>query len=880
MRIQTSARLSFRRAFIVFVGIVAAFVFEGCGAPHLVSLSVAPGRTSIALGETAKFSVAATYSDGTTEDVTGSATWSTLNSSIATVNAGGVASPVAVGTATIVANALGKSGTASLVVSKATLKGIAVSSPAAPIALGQSAQLQAQGTYSDNSVADITDLVSWSAAQPSVATITATGLAVSKSVGTTQVTASLNSVNASGQITVSTAVLASIAVGSKDASVPLGASEQFRAIGTNTDGTTTDLTTTASWTSSVPSVVSINAAGLGTTKAVGGASISAAVGGINGVATFNVSPAALVSISVSAKNSSLPLGSTEQLTATGTYTDATTKDITGSVTWTSSAPGVVSVSSGGAAMAKSVGAGGVSATSSNIAGSTTLNVSNAALVSIAVSAKNSSLPVGSTEQLTATGKYTDGTTKDITGSVTWTSSAPGVVSVSSGGTAMAKSVGAGGVSATSSNIAGSTTLNVSNAALVSIAVSAKNSSLPVGSTEQLTATGKYTDGTTKDITTSVMWASSSPGVFSVSSGGAVVAKAVGSAGASATSATVTGSTNLNVSAAALVGISISAASESVPLGYTLQLSAIGTLTDGTTHDLTSSVNWTSSSPEVLRVRGAGLVAGLAIGAAGVTASSGSISGVKNLDVSAPVLSSIQLAPAGPTVPLGGSLQLTITGTFSDGSTQDVTQQVTWNIDTPTIATITSGGVVSGQQVGTTGVEASLNGLQASDTVTVQPLLSVAYFDATSGVDSTIRVTNPGTTGHDLCAMVYIFDHDQQMSECCGCLVSQDGLMILSLKKDLLSNPLTGVASTSGTVMVVSAQQQATSACNAAAMTPAGTVVAWATHLPQSGTLSTAETPFSTSPLSVTLSSSIQAQCSFIQQLGSGQGLCGCGSGLH
>ena len=131
-------------------------------------------------------------------------------------------------------------------------------------------------------------------------------------------------------------------------------------------------------------------------------------------------------------------------------------------------------------------------------------------------------------------------------------------------------------------------------------------------------------------------------------------------------------------------------------------------------------------------------------------------------------------------------------------------------------------------------------------------------------------------------MIYIFDQDQQMSECCGCLVSQDGLLTLSLKKDLLSNPLTGVASTTGTVMLVSAKQLSVGGCNAASMIPAGTVSGWATHLPQSktGALSSAETPFSNSPLGTTQSSSLQAQCSFIQQLGSGQGLCGCGSGQH
>lgn len=795
MRIRKISQHSVSCSILGTIGAIVVLLCSGCGTPHMVSLAVSPARASIALGETAKFAVVATFSDGTTEDVTAAATWSTANTSIATVNAGGVASPVSLGTATIVANAYGKSGSASLVVSKAPLKAITVTSPGAPIALGQTAQLQAQGTYSDKSTQDITDQVTWASAQPSVATISSTGLAASKSVGSTQVTASLNNISASGNVTVAGAALASIAVGSKDASVPLGVNEQFSAIGTYTDGRTADLTSTATWTSSAPAVVSINGGGAATTKAVGGASISAAVAGMSGMTQFAVTPAALVSIAVSAAHASLALGTSEQLTATGTFTDGSSKDITTAVSWSSSAPGVLSVSSGGAVTAKATGSAGISAVSASITANTSLSVSAAALVSISVSASHASLPVGSTEQLTATGTFTDNTKQDISSSVTWSSSVPAVASISSRG--------------------------------------------------------------------------------------AVVGKAVGSAALTASSSGVTGSTNLGVSAAALVGINISAARESIPLGDTLQLSAIGTLTDGTTQDMTGSVNWTSSSPDVLSVR-AGLVAGLAVGAAGVTASSGSISAVKSLNVSAPALSSIQLAPAGPTVPLGSSLQLTITGTFTDGSTQDVTQQVSWNIDAPGIAAITSGGMVSGQQVGTTGVEATLDGLQASDTLTVQPLLAVGYFDATSGIDSTIRVTNPGTTGQDLCTMIYVFDQDQQMSECCGCLVTQDGLLTLSLKKDLLSNPLTGVASTTGTVMLVSGKQLSTGGCNAASVTPAGTVSGWVTHLPQSksGTMSSSETPFSSSPLSTILSSSLQAQCSFIQQLGSGQGLCGCGSGQH
>jgi hypothetical protein len=774
------------------ISLLGALLLSGCAAtqstPHLSYLTVTPMNTSVALGETAQFKVEAGYSNGSTEDVTGSVTWKSLVPAVATVDDGGLASSVSQGSVTVLVTKSGINGSALLTVSKAALTSIAITAPTASIPSGLTAQLHANGTYTDKSVQDITSLVTWSTAQPNILAVNATGLAASKSVGTTGVTASLGTVSASSQVTVSPANLASIAVQASQSALPLGGGEQFRALGAYTDGTVADITTISTWTSSAPGTVSINPAGVASSHAVGSAAITAALNGIVGTAPLTISSANLVSIAVTAGHSLLPLGGGEQLTATGTYTDGSTKDLTASATWTSSAPTIADISPAGAVTTKSLGSATLSASSSGITGTTGLTVSSAALVSIAVTASHSSLPLGNGEQLTATGTYTDGSTKDLTATAAWTSSAPTVLSISGAGALTTKSVGAAIVSASSSGIVGTA--------------------------------------------------------------------------------------NLSVSRATLVGISIAASANTVPVGESLQLSAIGSFTDGSTQDLTSSSTWSSSSPAIVSLKGPGLLSAVAVGTAGVLVSSGGMSASENVSVSGPALTSLNLSPAGPTVPIGSSLQLSVTGNYSDGSTQNVTSQVAWSVVTPAIASITSGGLASGLQVGSTVIEASLSGVQTSDTLTVQPLFTVAYFDATSGIDSTIRITNPATSGENLCAMVYVFDQDQQMSECCGCLVSQDGLLTLSLNKNLLSNPLTGAASKSGTVMLVAADYAGNTTCNASAITPAGTVLGWSTHLNSTSSL---EDPFSSAPLPSTLSSALQAQCSFVQQLGSGQGQCTCGA---
>src|ERR1700681_525549 len=64
-------------------------------------------------------------------------------------------------------------------------------------------------------------------------------------------------------------------------------------------------------------------------------------------------------------------------------------------------------------------------------------------------------------------------------------------------------------------------------------------------------------------------------------------------------------------------------------------------------------------------------------------------------------------------------------------------------------------------------------------------------NAAPAPDATVRIDNPGLTCGNLCAMIYVFDQDQQLSECCGCVETHNGLRTLSVRRDLTSNPLTG-----------------------------------------------------------------------------------------
>jgi trimeric autotransporter adhesin len=131
----------------------------------------------------------------------------------------------------------------------------------------------------------------------------------------------------------------------------LGYSRQFIAIGTYSDGTTQVITTSVTWTTDDAAVAIVSNAdgsrGLLSTVGIGPVNVSATVQGVTGSTSHSVTPAVLVVLSLSPGSLSLGVAGSAPLTATGFFSDGSTQDLTTTVTWTSSAPGVAQVSNAG-----------------------------------------------------------------------------------------------------------------------------------------------------------------------------------------------------------------------------------------------------------------------------------------------------------------------------------------------------------------------------------------------------------------------------------------------------------------------------------------------------------------------------------------------------
>jgi uncharacterized protein YjdB len=253
----------------------------------------------------------------------------------------------AVGTTTVTAALSGiTSNTANINVTAATLSSIAITPASVTLAKDTNTNLSAIGTFSDGSSSDISTQVTWTSASTATATVGLhTGRVAGVAVGSTTAYASLNGITSpDANITVTDATLISIAI-TTGATLPKGTNANLLAIGTYSDSTTADITTHVTWISDDPLTATIGShTGIVIGTEIGATTVTATLSGIpSNTASINVIAATLSSIAITPASVSLVKSTHAHLIATGTYSDASTANLTTQVTWTSNAPAKASV---------------------------------------------------------------------------------------------------------------------------------------------------------------------------------------------------------------------------------------------------------------------------------------------------------------------------------------------------------------------------------------------------------------------------------------------------------------------------------------------------------------------------------------------------------
>lgn len=352
-----------------------------------------------------------------------------------------------------------------------------------------------------------------------------TGLFTSAASGGTTIVRITDAGGATSQATVTVVGIVGITVSQGYVSGGIGGSIQITAQAINSPSGSADITEEGTWTTSNASVATVNK---GLISFVGGgtATVQISYGGYTANVSVNVASKTLTGITVTPGTRSMGVNATQDFVATATYSDSSTQNVTDTVTWFTTNSSVATISNmapqWGRAQGVAAGSVTVTATLGATTGTATLTINAATLTSITVTPASAIIMTSATQQMTATGNFSDSTSSNITNQVTWTSSNTSAATISNvaGSKGLATTPSFTGfrsttITATLGAISGNTTLNVNGATVTAVTVN-PTVTITVGSTYPMSAVATLSDGGTLDVTESATWTSTATNRVTVS----------------------------------------------------------------------------------------------------------------------------------------------------------------------------------------------------------------------------------------------------------------------------------------------------------------------------------------------------------------------------
>ena len=511
-----------------------------------------------------------------------------------------------------------------------------------------------------------------------------------------------------------------------------GLSTQLKATLTEANGQSSDISSSASWVSGDSRIATVGASGLVTAHKAGSVNIQANFEGLSTKQTIVVLPAKqakLKKIEI-AGLVNVTINSPIQLHAIGFFDDGSSADISAKVNWSTNDLTIATINSTGLLTTYKTGSVNIRADLDGM--SMVLQKVNVVpekpttppkLSAILVDPFND-LTINSQLQLIAIGIFDDGSRSDISRKVSWSSSNSDVASISLTGLLTARNAGTAFIQATLDGVTTQRPLNVVAAPATKLTTIelASIADLAVDTSLQLSAIGVFADGSRSDISGKVSWSSSNNDVASISSTGLLTAQNVGAAFIQASLDGVTTQQPLNVVAASeakLTAIELEGIAD-VNVDTTLMLSAMGLFDDGSRSDISRKVSWSSSNNSIASISATGLLTALTVGSTVVQATLDGVvirQTLNVVDTSAVKLTTIELAGIAD-LAVDNSLQLSVMGLYDDGSRIDISGKVNWSSSNPRIASISATGLLTTLNIGSTVIQASLDG------VTIQRALNV------------------------------------------------------------------------------------------------------------------------------------------------------------
>ncbi|WP_318483981.1 Ig-like domain-containing protein [Photobacterium leiognathi] len=605
-------------------------------------------EASIYSGGQLSFAAEGIYSDGSTSPLTNKVTWHSSAVDIAQIDDKGILTGVSIGNVDVKASYEGiESNIINVHITDAILtsmnisvKSLSPDASEASIYSGGQLSLAAEGIYSDGSTSPLTNKVTWHSSAVDIAQIDDKGILTGLSIGTVEVKASYEGIESNViNVRITDAILTSMNISvkslSSDASIYSGGQLSFAAEGIYSDGSTSLLTNKVTWHSSAIDIAQIDDKGILTGLNTGSVEVKASYEGIeSNIINVRITEAILSSITISVKSlspdASIYSGGQLSFAAEGTYSDGSTSPLTNKVTWHSSAVDIAQIDDKGILTGINTGTVEVKASYEGIESNIiSVRITEAILSSITISVKSlspdASIYSGGQLSFAAEGIYSDGSTSPLTNKVTWHSSAIDIAQIDDQGILTGVAIGAVEVKASYEGIE-SNIINVSitDAILLSLETTPAIISVPKGVPITLKVNATLSDSSIVDVTKWVDWSHSSVADSILES--TFVEYEEGKYQVIASLQGIHSNVvDITVTEAEVVSILITPKTDlTVYRNDPLQLTAIGTYTDGSEQNITTTAEWHSNEPGIIAVTNKGLANYIKDGEAPIYASVGTV----------------------------------------------------------------------------------------------------------------------------------------------------------------------------------------------------------------------------------------------------------------
>ncbi|MGB9801360.1 MAG: Ig-like domain-containing protein, partial [Arcobacter sp.] len=403
----------------------------------LAGLEVGPAVVNLEEGASQRLKVTARYSSGVAVDVTAIAAYESDNTLVARVSGDGLVTGVSAGTANITVTYGGQTAVAPVTVAAPVpvVESISVMPSAVNLAAGKTQQLTVTAHLSNGTVQDVTGQASYSVDNSGIAGVSASGLVAGKAQGTATITVSYQGKTATVPVTVATPVVESISVVPSTVNLVAGKTQQLTVTAHLSDGTTQDVTGSASYQSSDAAKATVDSSGLVTGKAQGSATITVTYQGKVATVPVTVTAPVVESVLVAPDPVTLAAGKVQQLVVTARLSDGSTLDVTNGASYQSGNAAVAAVN--GSGLVTGLAPGNTSITvgygGQTVTVPVTVTAPPATLVGVSVQPDPLVLYAGSSQRLKVTENYSDGSSIDVTSYAGFQSNDPSVAKVDSFG---------------------------------------------------------------------------------------------------------------------------------------------------------------------------------------------------------------------------------------------------------------------------------------------------------------------------------------------------------------------------------------------------------------------------------------------------------------